>query len=498
MIYPPTQRTNPWIPGRNERRALLIMMIGWLTLFAVSKASAVSPPPDGGYPGENTAEGTNALLNLTSGIDNTAVGFDALMTTQTSRENTAVGVAALGSNTSGNTNTAIGYETLTRNTTGNDNTAIGGNALLSNTIGHDNTATGLNALFSNTMGISNTANGVAALRLNTVGEDNTAVGISALEQNIGGSFNTAVGASALTSNSGGNSNTAVGLNALFFNSSGSNNTAHGVNALLNNTTGINNSATGNFALQTNGAGHDNTAQGFQALNGNSSGSNNIAIGSHAGANLTTGNNNIDLGANVVGATGEANTIRIGKQGTQKAAFIAGIAGTAVTGTQVVVNPNGKLGVATSSVRFKQAIKAMDKASEAILQLKPVSFRYKEEIDPDGIPQFGLIAEEVEKVNPDLVVRDDEGKVMSVRYEAVNAMLLNEFLKEHRKVEEQEARLARQEVTITQLKSAVAQQKDFAVTIAQQQKQIEALTATIQKVNDQVALSKPAPQLAANP
>jgi len=231
-------------------------------------------------------------------------------------------------------------------------------------------------------------------------------------------------------------------------------------------------------LQTNGAGHDNTAQGFQALNGNSSGSNNIAIGSHAGANLTTGNNNIDLGANVVGATGEANTIRIGKQGTQKAAFIAGIAGTAVTGTQVVVNPNGKLGVATSSVRFKQAIKAMDKASEAILQLKPVSFRYKEEIDPDGIPQFGLIAEEVEKVNTYFVVR----------YEAVNAMLLNEFLKEHRKVEEQQA-------TITELESKVAKQE---LTATQQQKQIEALTATIQKVSDQVALSKPAPQLVANP
>jgi trimeric autotransporter adhesin len=474
MIYSPTQRKKPSISGRQARRALLIIMIGWLTLSAGSKASAVTPAPDGGYPGENTAEGANALLNLTSGIDNTAVGFDALATTQSSMENTAVGVAALSSNTSGNTNTAIGYETLTRNTTGKENTAVGGNALLSNTIGHDNTATGLNALLSNTMGISNTANGVAALRLNTIGEDNTAVGISALEQNIGGSFNTAVGASALTSNSGGNSNTAVGLNALFFNSSGSNNTAHGVNALLNNTTGINNSGTGNFALQTNGAGHDNTAQGFQALKGNTSGSNNVAIGSHAGANLTTGNNNIDLGANAVGATGEANTIRIGKQGTQKAAFIAGIAGIAVAGTQVVVNSNGKLGVATSSVRFKEAIKPMDKASEAILQLKPVRFRYKEEIDPDSIPQFGLIAEEVEKVNADLVVRGEDGKVMTVRYEAVNAMLLNEFLKEHRKVEEQ------------------------AGEMAQMKKQIEALTTTGEKVSDQVALRKPASQLVSNP
>ena len=217
------------------------------------------------------------------------------------------------------------------------------------------------------------------------------------------------------------------------------------------------------------------------MNGNTSGSNNIAIGSHAGANLTTGNNNIDLGANVVGATGEANTIRIGKQGTQKTALIAGIAGTAVTGTQVVVNPNGKLGVATSSVRFKQAIKPMDNASEVILQLKPVSFHYKEEIDPDGIPQFGLVAEQVEKVNPDLVVRDDEGKAMSVRYEAVNAMLLNEFLKEHRRVQEQEGRLQRQEAVI-----------------AKQQRQINALTSIVQKVSDQIAVTKPPPELVANP
>src|SRR2546422_11022742 len=121
---------------------------------------------------------------------------------------------------------------------------------------------------------------------------------------------------------------------------------------------------------------------------------------------------------------------------------------------------------------------MDKASEAILALKPVTFRYKHELDPDGIPQFGLVAEQVEKVNPDLVVRDDQGKPYTVRYEAVNAMLLNEFLKEHRKVEEQEA-------TITHLKSAVAREEAVA---AQQQKQIIALTATVQKVSDKVEMS----------
>jgi hypothetical protein len=171
---------------------------------------------------------------------------------------------------------------------------------------------------------------------------------------------------------------------------------------------------------------------------------------------------------VLGNAGEANTIRIGKQGTQKSTFIAGISGTAVNGVAVVVSSNGKLGVASSSSRFKKAIKPMDKASEAILALKPVTFRYKKELDPDGIPQFGLVAEQVEKVNPDLVARDAEGKVYTVRYEAVNAMLLNEFLKEHRKVEEQGA------------------------MIAQQQKQIESLTAAVQKVSDRVELSKQAP------
>jgi len=184
-------------------------------------------------------------------------------------------------------------------------------------------------------------------------------------------------------------------------------------------------------------------------------SNNTALGFNADNKLTTGGNNIDIGANVPGAAGEANTIHIGKQGTQKATFIAGISGVAVSGSTVVVNSTGKLGVATSSARFKQAIKPIDKVSEAILALKPVSFRYKAEIDPEGIPQFGLIAEEVEKVNPNLVGRDENGKVNTVRYEAVNAMLLNEFLKAHGDLEELKA------------------------TVAEQRKQIETLAATVQ-------------------
>jgi hypothetical protein len=471
MIYLPARRTKSSISGKNEH-TLLIITIGCVALLAVSKASAAlpPPPPDGGYPGENTAEGTQALFSLTSGIDNTAVGFDALFANTTGIENTAVGVAALSSNTNGKLNTAVGYETLTRNV-GDDNTAIGANALLSNNSGHDNTATGFNALTNNTVGILNTAFGAFSLSANIDGRFNTALGGN-MEKNISGNSNVAVGLAALDSNTTGNGNTATGINALFFNQTGSNNAATGGNALLNNTAS-NNAAIGAFALQGNSTGHDNSAQGFQALNGNTSGSNNTAIGSHAGANLTTGNNNIDLGANVVGAAGEANTIRIGKQGTQKAALIAGIFGTSVSGSPVVVGSNGKLGVATSSARFKEAIKPMDKASEAVFALKPVTFRYKEEVDPDCALQFGLVAEEVEKMNPELVIHDDQGKPFTVRYEAVNAMLLNEFLKAHR--------------TVQELKAAVGQQ----------QKQIEALTAGLQKVAAQVDAAKAVPIVAAN-
>jgi prolyl-tRNA synthetase len=203
------------------------------------------------------------------------------------------------------------------------------------------------------------------------------------------------------------------------------------------------------------------------------------LGTGAGANLTTGNNNIDIGN--IGVAAEANTIRIGKKETQTATFIAGISGkTASGGVAVYVNANGKLGTTVSSARFKEQIKPMDKASEAIHALKPVTFRYKQELDPEGIPQFGLVAEEVEKVNADLVARDDQGKVYTVRYEAVNAMLLNEFLKEHQKVQQLEA------------------------TVAQQQRGMEVLTAQlkeqasqIQKVSAQLELSKSAPQMVGN-
>src|SRR5256886_3249699 len=277
-----------------------------------------------------------------------------------------------------------------------------------------------------------------------------------------------------------NANTFLGDEALFSNTTGFDNTATGLNALFSNTEGVSNTADGVGALNANTTGGADVANGDQALFNNTTGSGNIAVGVNAGFNLTTGDNNIDIGN--VGVAGEFQTIRIGTVGTQTRTFIAGISGTAVSGGVAVrVNSSGKLGTAPSSERFKEAIKPMDKASKAIFALKPVTFRYKQELDPNGIPQFGLIAEEVEKINPDLVVRGEDGKIMTVRYEAVNAMLLNEFLKEHR--------------TVQELRELAAKQQALA---AQQQKQIEALTATVQKVSDQVALGKPAPQLVANP
>ena len=344
--------------SRHRRSVAGLLIVFAFAYFALSpSARAVDPPPDGGYPNQNTAEGDNALFALTTGANNTAIGFYAL---------------------------------------------------LSNTTGNRNTATGAFALYSNTSGGSYTANGYSALYFHTAGIDNTATGVDALY------FNTT-----------GNSNTAIGGSALFFSTTGSNNTA---------------------------------------------------LGLGAGNNVTTADNVIAIGAGVFGEN-VSNTCYIGN--------IFGV--TSAGATAVYVNSLGKLGTIVSFRRFKEEVRPMDEASEAILALKPVTFRYKQEIDPGRSPQFGLVAEDVEKVNPDLVVRDADGKVNTVRYEAVNAMLLNEFIKEHSKVEQQE-------MAITELRSDAAKQE---ATIALQQQEIKALTASlkeqsvqIQKVSAQLAAASP--------
>ena len=349
---------------------------------------------------------------------------------------------------------------------------------------NDNTALGEDALLNNT-GFDNTAIGSAALQFNVTGGSNTAVGFQALWENTG-AFNTAVGTDALMFNTTGNFNTATGATALQFANTGSNNAAYGFDALQLNRVGSNNTAVGFQALRNNNA-SSNTAVGNLSLT-RCKGNSNIALGDSAGSNIKQTDNNIDIGN--TGVVGDSNTIRIGNE-THTATYIAGIYGQVVapaTGAPVLIDGSGRLGTMlgpiSSARRFKHDIKAMDKASEAILALKPVTFRYKQELDPDGIPQFGLVAEEVEKVNPDLVARDAQGKPYTVRYEAVNAMLLNEFLKEHRKVAEQEA-------TITQLKA------ELQATATRQQKQIEALTEGLQKVSAQLELGKAAPQIVLN-
>ena len=354
-----------------------------------------------------------------------------------------------------------------------------------------NTADGDHALFSLTTGVGNAAVGWYSLFSNTNGSYNTALGAGTLVLNVGdqstgeGNQNTAVGTAALLFNVTGSNNTALGALALYSNTTGNTNTAVGESSLYSNTTGVGNTAEGDEVLASNTSGSNNTAIGFGALSQNTIGSLNIAVGPSSGFNLTTGSHNIDIGS--PGVAGESDTIRIGDS-FHTATYIAGISGqAAVGGDTVLITADGKLGTLNfSSERFKEKIKPMDKASEAILALRPVTFRYNNEIDPEGIAQFGLVAEEVDKVNPDLVKRNAKGEIYTVRYEAINAMLLNEFIKAYR--------------TVQELKSIVTKQ---AATIAQQERGIETLAAhvkeqdsKIQKVSAQLEL-RPAPQVVLN-
>ena len=359
-----------------------------LICFALSPvAYAVVPPPDGGYPGFSTAEGQNALFNLTTGVANTANGWYSLF-----------------SDTEGSFNTAVGAGTLVFNIgdpkgAGSQNTAIGAVALLNNINGDSNTAVGVQALQNNTDGVLNTAVGVLTLQSN-IGDRNTAAGGFAMFHNTTGGYNTAIGRQALAF-----------------------------------------TTTGNF---------------------------NIGVGNDSGSGISTADDVICIGAGIPGAN------------VSHSCYIGNIWQQSGGSQAVYVNSIGKLGQLVSSRRFKDNIKPMAHASEIIYCLKPVSFRYKSEIEPTRALGFGLIAEDVEKINPELVTRGNDGRAASVRYDAVNAMLLNEFLKEHRAFVEQQQKVEEQ-----------------GATIAQQQKQIEALTAGLQKVNAQLEMNNSAPQVAKN-
>ena len=380
--------------------------------------------PDPGCAGGNLAEGAGALLSLTTGTYNTAIGY-----------------LSLRRNTEGGFNTGVGSGALLSNNSGR-NTATGAAALLSNTTGPANTANGALALLSNTEGGYNTAVGDRALQVHTAGDRNTAIGASALLNDITGSQNTAIGAAALLSNATGFANTAIGDSALALNAA-SFNTAIGFQALSSNTTGDDNMAAGTYALANNTTGDGNTA-----------------LGDGAGVHVTTANNVICIGLGVGENVGDS-------------CYIGNIWNQSGGSQAVYVNSEGKLGYQVSSRRFKDEIKTIAEASEAIYGLRPVSFRYKPEIEPTRLLGFGLIAEEVEKVSPDLVIHAKNGKSNSVRYDAVNAMLLNEFLKEHK--------------TVQELKKE----------IAALQKTVREQNSKIQKVSDQLELNNPSPQLVDN-
>ena len=455
----------PLIPFKTIIPPLLVFAL--LVCFSLSQ-TAQAIEPDTILPNGNTAEGNGVLVSLTSGVWNSGFGFEALNHDNAGKDNTATGVRALFSDTSGSNNIATGVYALYSNTTGWYNNAVGAFALANNTEGNSNTANGYGALYNNAVGKQNTATGFAALYRNTANY-NTATGYQALNRNTGGSFNTANGFEALFSNMTGNNNAANGAEALFSNTTGSDNTASGNSALGSNSTGNSNTAIGESALSHNTTGGGNTAIGLSTLFFNTTGGSNTALGVDAGGGVTTASNVICIGANVAGAD------------VSNSCFIGNINGVNEGGTisAVYINSNGQLGTQAppSSRRFKKGIKPMDQASEAILALRPVTFHYKS--DNTATPQFGLIAEEVAAVNPNLVVRDADGEIYTVRYDQVNAMLLNEFLKEHRKVEEQGRKAEAQEATITQLK------KGMEVLTAH----LEEQASQIQKVSAEVEMGK---------
>jgi len=371
-----------------------------------------------------------------TGTNNTGVGYAALSSLTSGYNNTALGNAAMDGVKAGHDNTGTGYQALSSVTSGNFNTASGSGALETITTASDNTANGYLALASDTTGSRNTAVGYEALTANTSGNDNTAMGLEALFSNLNGAENTAVGYESLLSNTNGSYNVATGYASLYNNLSGNYNTANGFFAMYGNTNGTYNTAVGIQSLYQNATGDFNVALGGGALF-STTGNQNIAIGFNAGENITFGGNNIVIGH--PGATADTNIIRIGSG--QSATYIAGIFGaTAAGGLAVYVSPSGQLGVFNSSARFKENIASMADSSSELLSLHPVTFNYRPEIDPQRRAQFGLVAEEVAKVDPNLVVRDDQNQIYSVRYEAVNAMLLNEFIKEHRTVQEQKTEI----------------------------------------------------------
>jgi hypothetical protein len=391
---------------------------------------------------QNTAVGSSAIsscFNTTNCFYNTATGYQALLSNESGRSNTGLGTYVLKANTSGNENTGIGEQSLYMNVTGSENTGVGALALSNNSDGIYNTAVGAHAIESSINGSNNTAigyYGLASLAPSTPGATDD------------GHDNTATGFAALRATSTGAYNTANGSGALYNNTIGGNNDATGYEAMYNNTIGYGNTADGRWALYANTTGFRNSAIGVNALLNNITGSGNIAIGFSAGQNLSSGSNNIDIGSE--GVSGDASAIRIGDPATQTQAYIAGIYSATVTGVPVIVDSSGQLGVQTSSARYKQNIASMDDGSSGLMRLRPVTFRYKQEPD---LKQYGLIAEQVAQVYPELVVKDQQGQIQAIRYQELTPMLLNEVQKQQAEIETLKQELAKLEAEVRSEKIA---------------------------------------------
>jgi hypothetical protein len=419
--------------------------------------------------------GGNAYLQA-PGTNNLFFGLDAGNLTLSGYENVAFGTQALTHLTSGLSNTAAGGEALENNTIGNYNTALGNRALFSAKTPSDNTSVGYNALggnaaaFNPTTGSDNTAVGYQALDDLSSGGHNTALGSAALQANTTSADNTAVGYQALSVNTA-TENTAIGSQALAANTTATNNTAVGFQALAANTTATNNTAVGFQALAANTA-TSNTAVGSQALTSCTTGTGNIAIGAGTGTSIISGVDDVYIGNNINGAADESYTIRIGQNFGAfnyyypTATYIGGVYGVTSPDQAIAVgiDVSGQLVTTSSSRRFKRDIKDMGDASNVLLSLRPVTFHYK--TDRANRPHFGLIAEEVDKVDPALVARDGKGQIYTVCYDAVNAMLLNEFLKQHAQVMKQQAQ-------------AEKQQQEFL----EQQKEIKDLKAELDELDE---------------
>jgi hypothetical protein len=420
------------------------------------------------------------------GINNTNPGaqLDVIGSINTSAAYHIGGTTVL-AEPGGSTSIGVGYQALLNNT-GLANMASGYNALYNNTTGTFNTASGYGALFSNTTAGYNTASGADALLFNTTGTENTASGAYALYSNTTGSINTASGFYALYSNTTGNENTASGVNALSGNTTGFSNTASGYQALLSNTTGSDNTASGFASLDSNTTGNENTADGYSALGSNTTGSNDIAIGYYAAGNVSGGNsNNIHIGSQ--GSSADNNLIRIGTSGTQTSFFVAGVSGVTTgqnNAVPVLIDSNGQLGTVSSSRRFKEDIQDMGDASEGLMRLRPVTFRYKKPFDDGSKPiQYGLIAEEVAEVYPDLVSRSADGQIETVKYQVLDPMLLNEVQRQQKEMQAQQTEIRDQKALVLAEQSQLKAQQTLA---GKQQEQIKAQQALLKTQQAQIA------------